>query len=401
MEIPAGEAIMTIQASKPARRHDIDWLRVMAVLLLVPFHTARIFDIWEPFYAKNDQVSIALSCIFIGAIGSWHMPLFFLLAGASTWLALRFRSGGDYVKERFKRLVVPLIFGVLVLTPPQTYLGARTYGHFTGSLFQYYPQFFSVGPDGLTGYMGGFTPGHLWFILFLFVLSLVALPFFLHLKRENGRRLLDRLAVFLARPGALYLLAIPLVLTQALPDIGGKNPFYYLTLFIYGYILMSDARFEEALGRHKTSALIMGLGTLAVIIVGMALDVDLSGWLGMVVWGVFYHGFTAWCWLIALLGFGRKRLNFANQALKYASPAAYPFYIVHQVAIVLIGFYVVQWDVSVLAKFSIIVIAATGITLLVYDLLIKRSDVTRFLCGMKRRQKTPAVWKSNYERDLA
>jgi glucan biosynthesis protein C len=124
------------------RRYDIDWLRVLAVLMLIPFHTARIFDIWEPFYAKSDQVSRALTYFFIGGVNAWHMPLFFLLARASTWFALGFRSGGQYIKERLKRLIVPLVFGTLVS------LGALTYGKFAGSFFQYYPRFFQIGATG-------------------------------------------------------------------------------------------------------------------------------------------------------------------------------------------------------------------------------------------------------------
>jgi glucan biosynthesis protein C len=130
------------------RRYDIDWLRVLAVLMLIPFHTARIFDIWEPFYAKSDQVSRALTYFFIGGVNAWHMPLFFLLARASTWFALGFRSGGQYIKERLKRLIVPLVFGTLVIVSPQTYLGALTYGKFAGSFFQYYPRFFQIGATG-------------------------------------------------------------------------------------------------------------------------------------------------------------------------------------------------------------------------------------------------------------
>ena len=196
------------------RAHYIDWLRVIAVLVLVPFHTARIFDIWEPFYAKNDQVSGALSYVLIGAVGSWHMPLFFLLAGASTWHALRFRGAGQYLRERFRRLVIPLVFGVLVLVPPQSYLGALTYGNFSGSFLRYYPQFFKIGPIGdLTGYMGGFTPAHLWFILFLFVVSLAALLPIFFLRRDSGQRMIDGLASFFTRPGLILLLAIlPLVI---------------------------------------------------------------------------------------------------------------------------------------------------------------------------------------------
>src|SRR5512140_3140440 len=109
-------------SAKPARCYDIDWLRVIAVLLLFPFHTARIFDVWEAFYAKNAEVSAPLTYGIIGFLNQWHMPLFFLLAGASTWFALGFRSGKAYAVERFKRLFVPLVFGLLVIIPPQAYL---------------------------------------------------------------------------------------------------------------------------------------------------------------------------------------------------------------------------------------------------------------------------------------
>lgn len=374
---------------QPLRLHYIDWLRILAVLLLIPFHTARIFDIWEPFYAKSEQVSEALSHIFIGAVNSWHMPLFFLLAGASTWFALRFRSGGDYVKERFKRLIIPLTFGVLVIVAPQTYFGARTYGYFNGSFLQYYPKFFQIGASGdLTGYMGGFTPGHLWFILFLFVFSSVAFPLFVYLRGEAGKRLIAKLAAFFMRPGMIFLLAVPLVLAAVLPDVGGKNPFYYLTLFIYGYVLVADARFGETLERYRVLALILGLSTLATLIVLMESGIPIPEWLGVVL-DLFYVSFMAWFFLIAILGFGQRYLNFTNWALKYASEAAYPFYILHQTVIVIIGFYAVQWNVGVLTKFLIIVIAAMVTTTLVYDLLVKRTNVTRFLFGMKPRAKKP------------
>jgi len=87
--------------SKPERCYYIDWLRFIAVSLLFFFHTARIFDIWEEFYAKNDQVSNALTYL-IEYLNIWHIPLFFMLAGDSTWFVLRFQTRGEYSKERLK-----------------------------------------------------------------------------------------------------------------------------------------------------------------------------------------------------------------------------------------------------------------------------------------------------------
>ena len=103
------------------RRYDIDWLRILVVVSLIPFHTARIFDFWEPNYVKNGDLSAGLSFL-IAFLAVWNMPLLFLLAGSASGYALEFRSGTAYLKERFKRLFIPLVFGVLVIVPPQAYI---------------------------------------------------------------------------------------------------------------------------------------------------------------------------------------------------------------------------------------------------------------------------------------
>jgi glucan biosynthesis protein C len=93
--------------------------------------------------------------------------------------------------------------------------------------------------------------------------------------------------------------------------------------------------------------------------------------------------FNMWFWIVALLGYGQKYLSFSNRLLRYASEAAYPFYILHQTIIILVGYYVVQWNIGVWPKFLIIGVAALIGTLLVYDLAVRRTNLTRFLFGMK------------------
>jgi peptidoglycan/LPS O-acetylase OafA/YrhL len=238
----------------------------------------------------------------------------------------------------------------------------------------------------LTGYKGGFTPGHLWFILFLFLISLIVLPLLLYFRRKSGRRLIERLAAFFSRPGMIFLPAIPLGLTLALPDIGGKNLFYYLVLFVYGYVLMADARFGEVLDRYKMPSLVFGLGLLAAVIGIMVSGVEVVGVAEMLL-GLCYKGIATWLLLIAFLGFGRKYLNFSNRALKYASEAAYPFYILHQTVVVFVGYYVVQWNIGVWPQFLVISVASVLAILLVYEVLVRRTGVTRFLFGVKPKRR--------------
>jgi glucan biosynthesis protein C len=370
------------KSAKPQRRWDIDWLRVLAVLLLFYYHPARIFYSWGGWYIENAQKSKGLSYIAL-FIEQWHMPLFFLLAGVSTWFALRFRSSGQYVKERFKRLLVPLIFGLLVIVPPQIYFELLHYHRIsirTVPYLEFYPHFF----DG--HYTGEFDMGHLWFIAYLFLFSLVALPLFLFLKRDAGQRLIGWLAGFLSLPGMIFLLAVPAMVTNYLLLDFYPNPVYFLTFFILGYVLVADARFDEAIARHKAIALVLGLALYIVWIRLVTRGVISSNWLQPIP-----RDLICWFCLIALLGYGKKFLNFTNGFLRYAGEASYPVYILHQTVIVIIAYYVVQWDASVLAKFVTIVVTSFVTTVVLYDVLIKRTNVTRFLFGMRPKKKLEAV----------
>lgn len=364
------------QSVQPQRRWDIDWLRVGATLLLFYFHSAKIFYLWGGWYIQNAQKSRASSYVSL-FIEHWFMPLFFILAGAASWFALRRRSGGQYVKERFKRLLIPYIFGLLVIVPPQIYFDLRANARFSGSYIQFYPLFFDPAYTG-----GTFDMGHLWFILYLFVFSLVALPLFLYLRRESGQRLMGRLAGFFTRPGVIFLLAIPIMAADYVLLHFYPNPVYFITFFLYGYILMADPRLEEVIDRHKGVALILGVAVYVVWISMVTMDVIHPEWLQPI-----WRSLINWFCLIALLGYGKQFLNFTSGFLRYFSEAGYPLYIIHQTVIVIIGFYVVRWDAGVLVKLATIVVASFVITTVVYDVLVKRTNVTRFLFGMRPKKR--------------
>jgi glucan biosynthesis protein C len=357
----------------------------MAVLLLFFFHTARIFDPEEEFYIHAIPQSQVLFDIFIRPLSPWHMSLFFILAGASTYFALRHRNGGEYAKERLKRLFIPFVFGVLVLIPPQSYLGLVSHSDYARSFFAWYPNFFTLQFDDIDGYfLGGHTWGHLWFIFHLFVYSLVALPLFLYFNRESGRRLISRVARVFSNPGVLFLFPLFLILMNQCPEIVGGNPLFYITFFISGFVLMSDPRFMEAVDKQRLILLILGAVPFLVIRIMVGTDTfpDLRGISSDLV-DAYVDAFVPWFLILAMLAYGRRFLNFSNRLLKYFSEAAYPLYILHQTIIVIIGFYVVQWDIATAAKYAIIVLLAFIGSVLTYDLLVKRTNVTRFLFGMK------------------
>lgn len=382
----------TDQPAKPARHYDLDWLRVLAVLLLVPFHSALIFNL-DPraiVYVKDQVESAFLACA-AGIVHQFHMPLLFFISGASTWFALGFRTSGQYLKERITRLLVPAVFGLLVLIPPMLYVQFLWKPEYLGrypSFFHYYPHYCQITGD-LSGYSGTFSPAHLWFILYLFIFSVVALPLLLYLRQNAGEQLVSRIAVFLGKRGAIFLLVFPILLSQALPSLGGMNPFYYVTFFLFGYVAMADRRFQVAIEQHTAIAL-----TFAVVFAGV-LVVWLWPWgnqFSTFAWQSILVGFvsslTTWCWVIALLGLGRRYLDSPGKVLDYAREAAYPFYILHLPINTIVGYFVVQWNTGIAVKYLFVNIITTAVTIAVYDVLVKRTNVTRFLFGMRLKKAT-------------
>ena len=372
-----GQSETNLKSAKPARRHDIDWLRVIAVLLLFYVHPGKVFYKWGPWYIQNPERSLPISWL-LQFIELWHMQLFFMLAGAAAWFALRKRSGGQFLKERFVRLLVPLIFGILVIVPPQIYIEKWANSGYRASYWEYFPRYFD--PQ----FTQGFDMGHLWFIAYLFGFSLLALPVFLYLRSDSGRRLLDRLAGFLSHPAAFFLLMVPIGIADYLMLDFYPNPLYFITFFLYGFLILADSRFEEVIARLKAPALLLSIGLYAV-------------WIGQVMAGNIAYNWLApvprtlitWFCLIAVLGYGKQLLTFSNRFLRYANEASYPVYILHQTVIVALAYLIVRWPVGVGLKFVTLVLSSLAITTLLYEIFAARTNATRFLFGMRLKKKSP------------
>ncbi len=366
------------RSSASVRRHDLDWLRIGAVLLLIPFHSARVFDLWDPFYVKNATRSGALSWSVIALLEPWHMPLLFVLAGAATWFALGHRSTGQYAGERFKRLLIPFLFGIAVIVPPQTYLAGWFHGRHV-SLGRYWD--FS---GDLTGYYGGWTPAHLWFIMFLFIFSIVALPLFAFLRRRPVR------ATWL-----LFAMPLILALTNALPapDDGPQNPFYSLALFVGGFLLVADVRAEGRVHRAWKPLLAAAATTMATVLLvkhSGVLDTWSEDSLPFTGFEMLYQ-INAWICVLAVLGAGHAFLNRENRVLRYANEGAYPFYLLHQTVIIAVAYVVVRWNLGLWPKYAALLTVSFGLTLGLYELVVRRTNAIRFLFGLKAKRPAPAA----------
>ncbi len=373
--------------SAPPRRHDLDWLRVLAIVLLVFFHSAMPYVAEWDWHLKNPQTSnLLLELNFF--MSRWRMALLFLISGVGTAYALGSRRPRQFAGERSRRLLVPLIFGMLVIVPPQIYFErlaageASSYLSFWPSVLQLQPY-----PDGNTSWH------HLWFIAYLAIYTAVAMPLLLSLRGERRRRLSAALARLVRRVG-LMPLALPLgaALAALYPRFPGPQDVvsdlaflcYYLIFFLYGYFLADASELWEEIERRRSGSLRWAV--TCIILINALRWNGVEPHLHYTVQGAAYAlllAGNAWAWVMTFLGFGRRYLNRPSRVLTYANEGIYPFYILHQTVIVILAYYVIPLDENPIAEFLFLSVLALALTAAVYEVWIRPFDRMRVLFGMK------------------
>jgi peptidoglycan/LPS O-acetylase OafA/YrhL len=378
---------------KPTRRYDLDWLRVFAILTVFIYHSTRFFNN-EDWHVKNPTTYFAVD-VWNSFATSWMMPLVFVISGASLFLAMGKGGFGQFVKDKLLRLGVPLAVGALTHASLQVYLDRLTHGLFQGSYFEFLPHYF----EGV--FMESGTPGnfafhgmHLWYLLVLLLYSLALYPLLAWL-RGPGQGVLRGLGNALAHPGAILLLALPLVLMDSLLGdtplvdfiLGGWGIGLYIPFLLAGFIIIANERLLESIRRMRWLSLAVGLAAMALYLLGGYGGIQLNASMGgeplFEALDDPVAALSAWGLILAFLGFGRQHLNFTRPFLKYANEAVLPFYIFHQTVLLCVGFFVVRWAIPDPLKWLIIASLSFAAILVLYEYLVRRWNVMRFLFGMK------------------
>jgi glucan biosynthesis protein C len=404
------------------RRPELDFMRAFVVAGLVIFHSAMVFITAGSWFVNDPRPSPGFDLLVLWGL-TWGMPLLFVVSGMGVRYALRTRSAGAFIRERISRLLVPFVVGMVALVPPMFYLGRLGKPGFHESYGHFWLRFLDA--PALAGgllsrgvWWSGrdeFDPAHLWFLYVLLLLSVVLLPVFLYLRRPAGMRHIDRIADAAERhPFAMLLAgAIPLGLVEAVfgPDkvTGGWERLAYLFPLLFGYVIASNRRFENVLRHERRRALVCAVLSTAVLVWWAAVtgfdDIvagDVPGWGAL-------QGLAGWAWIMAILGFagswtarqhqvqsietsgaaGRPNSRL-SRAARYANQAVLPFYVLHEPVIVGAAWVVVRWHGPILAKYPALVIVSFAGTLALYEALVRRLRVTRFLFGMKEQDRRVA-----------
>ncbi len=369
------------------RHYYLDWLRVLAFGLLIFYHTGMFFVGWD-WHIKNNRLSETMELPMIFS-GQWRMSLLFIISGAAVFFALRKRTTGQFAKERLKRILLPLAFGMFVVVPPQIYFERLTQGS-TFSYLEFYPSVFRFQPYP----EGSFSWHHLWYLAYIFVYSLVGLPLFHYWNSGKADRIAGKLARWLSKPLALWLPACWLLAGDAwLEDrwpsshdliFDWANHFQYFSLFLFGYFIAWQPVLAESVQQQRKVSLTIGLTTLTILYAFFWLDWQELEGLQDTIYGIIKF-INIWAWLLIILGFGRALLNRNSAFLRYANEAVYPFYILHQTIIICLAYPMITWDLSIGVKFGLISAGTFVIAWILYEGLIRRVNLLRPLFGLKMR----------------
>jgi peptidoglycan/LPS O-acetylase OafA/YrhL len=348
--------------STAIRRYDIDWLRVIAIGLLLVYHIGIGFQPWGVFigFIQSDR-SLGSLWIPMAMLNVWRIPLLFFVSGMGVCFAIRKRNWKQLLQERAKRIFLPFLFGVFFIVPLHLLIWQK-----------YYRQDMIYSPN----------PGHLWFLANIFIYVILLSPVFFYLKRNENGKINRWLRNMYGNPLGLLLIIIPFVL-EALIVRPETYETYAMTLhgfmlgllaFFFGFtcIISGNVFWQNIL---KWRWLLLSIA--AILFLVRLIEFELKA-------PVYLVAIESNIWIFAVFGFAYKYLNHPGKTLSYLSQGAYPIYIIHMLFLYLGSFLIMPLGIPTGLKL-ILIVTFTGVGCFsFYELIIRRTSFLRPLFGLKR-----------------
>lgn len=344
-----------------SRSYDIDWLRVIAIGLLLVYHIAIGFQSWGVFikFIQSDQ-SLDTLWIPMTMLNVWRIPLLFFISGMGVCFAMHKRNWKQLLLERTKRILMPFAFGIFFIVPVHLFLWQK-----------YYRQELSYSPN----------TGHLWFLGNIFIYVLLFTPVFYYLKKHENGTLNRWFTNLYSNPMGLLLVPSAFIL-EVIIVRPGLYEAYALTLhgfllgllaFFFGFsFVWSRKAFSNTVRRWRW--LFLSLAMLLYLIRLIIFQLKAPAILTAI---------ESNYWIFAAFGFANRYLNRPSKTLHYLSQGAYPVYIVHMIFLYLASFVIFPLDIPPLVKFLLIVIITCAGCIVSYDVIIRKIGFIRPLFGLK------------------
>lgn len=350
-----------IHQTKSVRRYDVDWLRVLALGLLIVYHVVVSFQPWavKIFFIQNEE-PLEWLWIFMALINIWRIPILFLISGMGVCFAMQRRNWKQLLKDRTIRILIPFVFGFFFICPISAFIAMKNFGY----PVSYVP-----------------NTGHLWFLANIFLYVLLLLPLLSFLNKRPANRLFDAVKKIIGVRAGLLLFAVPVMLEAML-----INPQHFssyalsehgfwlgMVCFITGFIFVSlGSNFWRVVERDRKIILLLAVSLYVIRLFAFELEGP--------------HLSTAlesMCWMIAALGFGSAYLNKPSDKLVYFSTAVYPIYIVHMPVQYAVSFILFPLALPASVKLLLLLFGTFGGSLMLYEVAIKHLKWIRPLFGLK------------------
>jgi glucan biosynthesis protein C len=343
------------------RRHDIDWLRVIAIGLLLIYHIAIVFQPWAMFigFIRSDELMENLWKPMT-LLNIWRIPLLFYVSGMGVYFAIRKRNWKELLLERSKRILLPFLFGMVAIVPLQ-FLAFQEHYNLPLSYYAH--------------------PAHLWFLGNIFIYVLLLLPLFFYLKTIENGRFMNGLSSFMRNPVGPLSISVFFVL-EAL--IVKPLAFEMYAQTWHGFFLGMLAFFFGFLFVYSGKAFWQTILKWRWLYLGMAITFYI---IRLILFGLkspdYLMAIESNCWIFAVFGFGYRYLNKPGAALSYLSQAAYPIYIIHMFVLYAGAMIILPMEMPVILKFISIIVFTGTVCYLVYEFMIRRIGFLRPLFGLK------------------
>ena len=374
------------------RRHDLDWLRIIAFGILIFYHVGMFFVTWG-WHVKSPGANEGPE-LLMRLVNPWRLALLFFISG----VALRFLAdkigSASMARDRLVRIAPVIVFGMAVLVMPQTWFELRQQGLIEANFASFYADY--LRPNVLHGLI---TPtwNHLWYVVYLLVYSLLLAPL-IPAMRALGQGPVGQFVgrVWTGRLGPVLVFILPVLpffayrvwldphfeTTHALID-DWANHAHRLTILIIGFYAAKSPTFWNAVRRVLPLALVYAVFYAGIFAWALARPGD--DWAGqeVLLWAVRLGRILyAWAVILSLLGLAQLFLNRDGPARRYLTQAIFPFYILHQTITVSAGYYIAQAGWDVWTQFVVLVAVTIGGCALGFE-LIRRVKWVRPLFGLK------------------
>lgn len=369
------------QATHPAvgRFYELDWLRVILILAVYLHHVFMPFN-GDDWHVMNADSSKLLDDIMV-YFEQLRLQTLFFIAGAASFILLNKISAKTFLRDKFHRLFIPLIFGMIFIVPLQNY-------------YEHIDKYESV-VAGYKQLMFSFEANHLWFIAFLIVFMVLAVPLKYFLGSKAGAQLIKSIEGLASKQHGLFSIVVLLVLLRGAmkyvfpsEDHNIENlslTLFYLFFFFIGMCFIKSAAVWQALAANRRTNLIW-LIVSSVIFYGYYYWPDLRPHLSLEVrrqlwWLV--CSLVSWSGLLTMLGYASVHCKKTPAWLHQANELIYPFYILHQTVIVAFAFYIVQWQSSIAVKSLSLLLSSLVVCVIACYYIIRPFSLTRYLFGLK------------------